>query len=186
MRQEILMENKVFKINSEGNESFFPPEQIFDKKNFEFLLTMGCYLADNETEYQKLMSFLRSLGETEIFIVQNIELDWVKESERFVSKLPIESTLNSYIELGNIFDLNFGWIISNFFAYGKNADWGIYLCEYPTINIIGCSKQYVQNFKEIYGIKGNGFEELDEFISQEYQSRPHLKEQLIENYKLNR
>lgn len=176
--------NKVFKIRWDKKIILYPPKQVFDKNDFNFLLTKGGNLADNEIEYKKLMDILKIIGEKEFFIVENIGVAESSKLVPFIGKLSTESNFDSFQRMGRAFNPNFGWTTSHFFVYGNSDDWGIYICEYPSINIIGCNKKYVNAFKEVFGIKGDGFKELDEFISKEFNNRPELKRQLIENYNL--
>lgn len=181
----MAMENNVFKISWDRNNCLYPPDQVFKKESFEFLLTTGGNLVDDEVEYQKLMTILKKLGETEIFIVENIGVNEVNNKRPFIGKLSTDSNFNSFMEMGRIFDAVFSWTTGHFFVYGANENWGIYICENPTINIIGCNKKYVNAFKEVFGIKGNGFNELDEFISREFQNNLKLRQQLVKYYKLD-
>lgn len=176
--------NNVFKISWDKRQLICPPDQVFKKNDFEFLLTIGGNLVDNETEYQKLMTFLKSIDETEFVIVENFGVIETKNEIPFVGKLSTNSNFDSFQKMGQTFDPIFSWTIGNFFIYGNNKNWGIYICECPTINIIGCDKKYVSAFRRVFGIKGNGFNELDEFISKEFQTIPDFKKQLIKNYKL--
>lgn len=64
--------NKVFKISWDKKITLCPPEQVFERDDFKFLLTKGGNLVDNEIEYEKLMTVLKNIGEKEFFIVENI------------------------------------------------------------------------------------------------------------------
>jgi len=176
--------NKIFKISSDKTKVICPPDQVFKKDNFEFLLTIGGNLADNEIEYQNLMTVLRNIGETEFFIVENIGATETNRETPLIGRLSTDSNFSSFQKMGQTFDPNFGWIINHFFVFGNNENCGIYICEYPTINIIGCDKKLANAFRDLCLINGNGFEELDEFISKEFQINPDLKTQLINNYRL--
>lgn len=176
--------NKVFKISWDKKVALYPPEQVFIKDDFKFLLTIGGNLVDNEIGYKKLMTVLKSIGEINFFIVENVGATDTTRATPFIGKLSTDSNFESFQKIGKAFDPIFGWTTSHFFVYGDNDNWGIYMCEYPTINIIGCNKKFVTYFKRIYGIKGNGFEKLKNLISKEFHNKPDLINQLIENYKL--
>jgi hypothetical protein len=180
-----INESNVFRINWGKGEFLSLPNQVFNKSNFEFLLTIGGNLVDNEIEYQKLMTVLQGLGETDFFIVENIGFVETNNKISFAGKLSTNSDFDSFQKLGYDYDTYLGWSSGNFFIYGMNENWGIYICEYPTINVIGCDKKYAIVFRDVFGIAGDGFDELDEFVSKEFQQNPDLKQQLIQNYKLN-
>lgn len=174
-------ETKVFKIKRDLEVC--PPQQVFDKQ-FNFLLTMGGGIAEDENQYKKLMTLLKKLGESEFNIVENLKKENDKKNNPFVGVISTNSTLKDFNALGRRYDEVFGWLISHFFIYGKKESWGIYLCEYPTINIIGCDRPYVEEFKSIFGIVGNGFQQLKEYISKEFFDQPNSYNELIKNYRL--
>ena len=60
----------IFNNNlTEGKEPF-PPNQVFINENFEFTLTIGGNLVENEAEYEKLMLALKIIGETTFFYIR--------------------------------------------------------------------------------------------------------------------
>lgn len=172
----------VFNTNQDGRADIYPPSQMFANKNFKFLIASGGWLVDNEQQYDKLMSALKNLGETSIHILEHKP----KEDKElpFVWELPTDSGHNRLLQMANSLEPKGRWYMVNVFIYGDNPNWGIYVCEYPTILIIGCIEEYVPLFREVYNIKGNGFAQEDDFISREYGSRPHLRAELIKNYHL--
>jgi len=178
------MTTSVFKISNTKEGAIYPPEQVFCKPDFLYMLTIGGHIVNNEVEYQKLMNCLRKLGEKDFFILENFGPYADDRKIPFYAKIPVSSSLSDFDNTVKQFDPYFGLLPYNFFVYGQNDSWGIYLCECPTINIIGCIKEYANEFREVFGIKDNGFKEQDEFISKEYEIMPNLKTRLIENYRL--
>jgi len=168
--------NKVFNIDS---ENIFPPNQVFLKHNFDFLLTIGGNLVDNEIEYNNLMNVLKKIGETEFYILEN-----TNDKMPFFEKVSVNSNFDYFQNIGKNYDLHFGWSLGDFFIFGENDNWGIYICECPAINIIGCDKKLINSFQNIYGIKDNGYDDLKEFISKEFQQKNDLINLFEKNYNL--
>ena len=178
------MPTSVFKISNTKEGAIYPPEQVFCKPDFLYMLTIGGHIASNETEYQKLMACLRKLNEQDFFIFENLGLTITDREIPFYAKIPVSSSLSDFDNIIKQFDPIFGLLPYHFFVYGQNDSWGIYLCEYPTINIIGCRENYVKDFSEVFNIKGNGFNTLKDFIGREYENYPEMFQKLISNYQL--
>jgi hypothetical protein len=176
------MTTSVFKISNDKENAIFPPEQVFWKQDFLYMLTIGGHLARTESEYRKLMSCLRKLNEQYFFILENLGLAIADREVPFYAKIPVSICLSKFDNIVKQFDPIFGLLPYHFFVYGQNDSWGIYLCEYPTINIIGCRKDFVKDFSAVFNIKGNGFDTLKEFISREYDGHPELLQKLTNNY----
>lgn len=184
--QQFLIMNKninlVFNVDSEGRTNLYPPSQMFVNENFKFLISIGGALVDNEQQYNNLMIALRSIGENCLHIVEYKRKD--DREPPVVGELPIGSNYDILLQLEHAFEPMGDWLMENIFVYGDNPNWGIYICEYPTILIIGCIEEYVPLFKDVYEIEGNGFAQRDNFIRLEYGNRPHLRDELIKNYHL--
>src|SRR5690606_7048615 len=131
--------NNVFDIMWNNGERRFPPDQLFKPLDFEFLLTSGGGLVDNSSEYERLMNVFQQIGETVIYITENT----VSNDTPFKRELSIDSDFEFYKHMEKDYDPVFGLTTGHFFVYGKDSgDWCIYMCEHPTINIIGCRMQY--------------------------------------------
>jgi hypothetical protein len=178
------MTTSVFKISNTKENAIYPPDQVFLKQDFLYMLTIGGHIASNEAEYQKLMKCLNKLNEPDFFILENLGLTITDREIPFYAKIPVSSGLSDFDITVKKFDPIFGLLPYSFFVYGQNDSWGIYLCEYPTINIIGCRENYVKDFSEVFNIKGNGFDTLKDFIDKEYENYPDLLQRLINNYHL--
>lgn len=174
--------NLVFNVDGEGRTNLYPPSQMFVNKNFKFLISIGGALVDNEQQYNILMTALRGIGENCLHIVEYKRKD--DKELPVVGELPIDSNYDVLLQLERTFDPMGDWLMANIFIYGNNPNWGIYVCEYPTILIIGCIEKYVPLFRQVYEIEGNGFAQQDDFISLEYGGWPHLRDELIKNYHL--
>jgi hypothetical protein len=174
--------NLVFNVDSEGRSNLYPPSQIFVNKDFKFLIALGGWLVDNDQQYNELMAALRKLGETSMYIVEQK----VKEDNEppFIWEVSTNGSHADLLPLEHFPEPPGRWYMTHVFVYGDNPNWGIYVCEYPTILIIGCIEEYLPIFRKVYDIKGNGFAQQDDFISQEYGSRPLLRDELIKNYHL--
>ena len=90
----------------------------------------------------------------------------------------------AFRRLETTFDPHFGLILSNFYIFGANPNWGIYLCEYPAIKLIGCIDRYIPAFKDAFNIRGTGFEEVEPLLEQEFGQNRNFQDKLIENYHL--
>jgi len=177
------MTTNVFKVSSTKENVVYPPNQVFMKSDFQYMVTKGGGLID-DVGYLKLMDYLRKLGEKEFYILENMGANVADREIPFYSKISVSSTLPDFNNIINQFDPIFGLIPYHFFIYGQNDSWGIYLCECPTMNIIGCKEYLVQDFSVIFSIRGNGFDDQKDFISLEYQNNPELIHTLIKNYNL--
>ena len=176
--------NPIFKIAKAKMEVICPPDQVFINSKFAFRLTIGGHLTDGNDDYQNLMSLLKELGETEFYVLENIGATLTERDVPFQATILVESDFNYFDNVVKNFDSPFGFLINHFFVFGKNDNWGIYVCEHPTINIIGCSTELADKFSKVFNIDGNGFKELEEFIKNEYQKKPELFSLLTKNYKL--
>lgn len=68
LNKQIVLENniinKIFNVSTDKQKAVYPPNQVFAKSGFDYLLTIGGDLVDDEKEYEKLKTALRSIGET--------------------------------------------------------------------------------------------------------------------------
>ena len=171
--------------NSETEEgALWPPDQVFVNPNFVFLLTIGGNLVSGDEEYQRLMKLLKELGETEFYILENIAATSTERTTPFQATISVDSDDDYFQKVGKSFDPQFGFLPYSFFVFGNSDNWGIYLCEHPTINIIGCTAEIVEKFSKVYDVVENGFIELVDFIAQEYQYKMEPFEKLVNNYHL--
>lgn len=172
----------VFKTNQNGKADIFPPSQMFVNENFKFLIALGGWLVDNDQQYDKLMEALRNIGETRMHLLEQKQTE--DKETPFDWEVPTDSNHQLLRQMADDLEPKGRWGMVNIFVYGDNPNWGIYICEYPTILIIGCIEEYVPLFKSVYEVKGNGFAQEDDFISREYEGWPHLRNELIKNYHL--
>lgn len=175
--------SQIFKLGHSKEHAICPPHQVFANPDFIFSLTIGGHLVDNEKEYKALMDLLKELGEDEFYLVENLGATITKQLVPFKLTTPINSNFHYFDQQVKSFDPPFGFISSHFFVFGKNLNWGIYICEYPTVNIIGCVPDLAKKFRKVFRIKGNGYCRLEPFIKQEFANNKLLA-QFIKNYKL--
>lgn len=176
--------NKIFNVTTDKQKVICPPEQVFVRPDFDYLLTIGGDLIDNEIEYDKLRTTLGNIGETEIYIQENLGATVTDRNEPFRITIKLTDNYKDFQEKVRAFEAPFGWSINHFFVYGQNENWGIYIAEFPTINIIGCDKQLSDNFRQTFSISGNGYADLQEFIAKEFQSNLNQLENFLKNYNL--
>ena len=172
--------SKVFKLEDSQGNPIYPPDQVFANPAFNFMLTIGGYFVDNEKEYNKFMNLLKDLGESEFYIVKNL----VENIPNPSIIMSVDSSFQDFDKKARVIDMPEGFIINHFFVFGKNPSWGIYVCEYPSINIIGCIPVLEEKFRRVFKIKGNGYTKLESFIWRELNDNSNLKNKLIANYKL--
>ena len=178
--------NKIFKIAIDKQKVICPPEQVFARPDFDFLLTIGGDLVNDENEYRKLIELLENIGETEFYICENIGATITERNNPFQTTIILKDDFKIFKEKVREFEPPFGWTSNHFFIFGQKESWGIYISEYPTINIIGCDKKLSDEFRQVFSINGNGFSELKEFIGQEYKSRPNLMNEFINQYRFEK
>lgn len=175
----------IFNVALTKQNVICPPDQVFSESDFEFLLTIGGDLVGSEIEFNKLRRLLKSIGETEIYISENLGATLTESNQPFEATITLEADYKTFHEIVGKFDPPFGWFINHFYVYGQSKDWGIYICEYPCINIIGCKKELSDKFRHVFEIKGNGFAELKELMEREFYNKPSLLKEFIEQYKLD-
>ena len=162
-------ENKLSIFKKENN---CLPEQIFQNKNLKFLFTIGGHLVEDEKQYFELMKYFEGIGETKIFLTENIELITSKRRKAYNIQIETDTKLDVFNDkIQNIDNDEFFFNKSSFFVYGVNPNWGIYISENPTILIIWCIEEYILDFKRIYKIKGNGYQKIKNFVKKEYNGR---------------
>src|SRR5690606_19597781 len=147
--------NLVFKISSDKSNVICPPEQDFNSKQFIFLLTIGGHLAVDEHEYVSFVNLLQEIGEAEFYVLENIGATVTNRNTPFQATIPIDSSFKDFKRIVEAFEPPFGWFINHFFIFGSKPNWGIYICEYPTINIIGCDPVLRDKFRKVFKITDN-------------------------------
>jgi hypothetical protein len=168
-------------------EAVTPPDLVFANPQFGFLLTWGGHLAGDEAEYQRLMRLLGEMGETHFHLVENQGASVVPGAPArppFTARFAVSSTLAQFQEVVDGFDPPFGFSINHFYVFGQRPSWGMYMCEHPTLLLIGCVPEWQERFAQVYGLVGNGYASLAPFIAQEYQAHPALHAQLVRTYRL--
>ena len=177
---------RIFMLGESKESAICPPNQIFVNPNFNFLLTTGGNLAEGEKEYENLMILLQEIGEKEFYIFENIGATLPSTDETFFAKIPTNSDSKYFDQLVKSYKPPFGFATNNFFIFGQNQNWGIYICECPTINIIGCIPEFEEKFRKAFNIGGNGYSKLKSLIREEFLNRKDLIEKFVENYRLEK
>jgi hypothetical protein len=177
-------QSKVFKVPTAKTNVICPPAQVFLREDFDFLLTIGGHLADHEEEYQKLMQLLKHIGENQFYVLENLGATATERRVPFKASIAVESTFDQFKAIVEQFDPPFGWFINHFFIFGESDSWGIYISEYPTINIIGCSPELTAGFQQTYSLAGNGLQEVEDFLFKEFAWKPDHMQELVASYKL--
>ena len=152
--------NRIFKIATSQREVTCPPEQVFKHSDLNFLFDHGGGLVEDKNQYKLFTEYLRKIGESEFYILENIGATLTKRTTPFKTRISLSENYELFQEKVLAFEPPFGWRINHFFIFGQTNKWGIYMCEYPTINIIGCVDKFKEGFKKVFSINGNGYVEL--------------------------
>jgi hypothetical protein len=177
--------SEIFITSNNKNEIICPPKQVFKNPNFKYLLTLGGNIVNDENEYSKLMNVLKSIGETYFIIYENIGATETERNQPNESIIDVNSKLIDYeVSVKSFQPEPFGLTANHFYINGLKHSWGIYLCEYPTINIIGCIPELENKFCDVYNIENNGYKKIEHFINKEYKNKKTLLNELIINYQL--
>jgi hypothetical protein len=157
------------------------PAQLFIPPDFEFLLTTGGNLVDDEEEFNRFMSLLEDIGEREFYIQEHATE--MGEPTPFKRTFLIPSNYTVFTRQFDDYSA-FGMQVASWYVYGSSANWGIYVAEFPTINIIGCIPSLVDKFRNVFRISGSGYNELSGFVLEEFRNKELVKLFGI-NYKLD-
>jgi hypothetical protein len=130
------------------------------------------------------MNLLADLGENEYYLTENLGGTLTERTTPFSAVIPVQSEYHDFDKIVETFDPPFGFISNHFFVCGQNPNWGIYICELPTINIVGCEISLTEKFRKIFGLNDNGFLRAKNFIEQEFKSKV-LFDDFVLTYKLN-
>ena len=143
-----------------------------------------------DNEHDILMRKRTMIGEDgKLQVVENLPNNRNIDNQ-YASDSPFKGVIktcegfDAFRRLETTFDPHFGLILSNFYIFGANPNWGIYLCEYPAIKLIGCIDRYIPAFKDAFNIRGTGFEEVEPLLEQEFGQNRNFQDKLIENYHL--
>lgn len=176
----------IFHIAESADKVVCPPDQVFKNRDFEFLLTAGGHLVVDDSEYSDFMKFLKEIGETEFTVKENIGATLTERNSAFEATFSVNSDLKDFDAKIREFDEHFGMMILHWFVYGQNKKWGIYIAEFPTVNIIGCTSELADNFRKVFKIEGNGYEQESELLLNELKlmKDPKDRKRFFENYKI--
>jgi len=181
-----IQTSDIFEVASSPDNVVCPPTQVFKNKNFVFLLVIGGHMVEDNSEYQRLMTLLKEIGESEFTIIENLGATKADRTKPFIATIPINTSLDYFNKKIYDFDELFGLLIWHWFVHGQKNTWGIYISEYPTINIIGCTPELVDKFRDVFKIEGTGYEQVESFLDKEFSGirGAEMKYQFLENYKI--
>lgn len=174
--------NRVFKVATDKQVVVCPPKQVFSNPNFKFILTIGGDLVGDQAEYHRFRSMLQKIGEAEFHILENIGATKTDRIFPYKATVSSKDSYNDFYEIVGTFEPPFGWKINHFFVFGNNPNWGIYVSEFPTVNIIGCTEALLDDFRIVFQVQGSGYKELENFLDQEFQGQPDLKKEFLNIY----
>ena len=163
-----------------------PPDQVFKNQDFEFLLTTGGHLVEDDAQYLDFMNLLKKIGETRFFVKENIGATRTNRKLPFEATFSVNSDLKEFDAKIREFDEHFGMMISHWFIHGQSKKWGIYIAEFPTINIIGCTGELADSFRNVFKIEGNGYAQESQLLLNELKliKDPKERNRFFQNYKI--
>ncbi len=178
--------SEIFNVAQSPDKVICPPEQVFINQDFDFLLTVGGHLVEDDEEYNKFIKLLIEIGESRFFVKENIGATITDRKIPFEATFSVKSDLKEFDNKFHEFDEYFGMGIPHWFVHGQSKNWGIYIAEYPTINIIGCTSDLSESFRRVFKIERNGYEQVKELLHAELQllKRPKDRKKFFENYKI--
>lgn len=120
---------QIFKVSSSKDNVICPPDQVFINPNFVLSVILGGhYLVWGDEEYQKLMTLLKEIGETEFYILENIGATITERNIPYQTTINVNTDFDFFKAQLNSFDPPFGLMTNCFLMFGKSKDWGIYIC----------------------------------------------------------
>jgi len=176
----------IFQVAKSSDKVICPPDQVFKNEDFEFLLTVGGHLVEDDTQYDDFMKLLIEIGETKFTVKENIRATLTDRKTPFEATFSVNSNLKEFDSKIIEFDEHFRMTILHWFVYGQSKKWGIYIAEFPTINIIGCTSELTEKFRRVFKIDGNGYEQEKELLHSELKLLKDLddRRKFFENYKI--
>jgi len=180
--------SNIFEIAESSDKVVCPPAQVFKNENMDFLLTIGGHIVEDKSEYQRLMNLLIEIGEENFLIRENLGATITDRTIPFEAKISVKSTLDEFNNKIKEFDKHFGLTPWHWFVNGQKKTWGIYISEYPTVNIIGCDQSLTEKFRTVFNIIDNGYEKEKEFLNQEFNvaKDANFKRQFLDNYNIEK
>ena len=175
----------IFEISNLSDKVICPPDQVFKNKEFDFLITRGGHLVENNLQYQMFMKLLKENGEQEFTIRENLGATITERTKPFET-FSVDSTLDVFDNKIKEFDKYFGLTPWHWFVHGQKENWGIYISEYPTVIIIGCDQNLTRKFRMVFNVIDNGYKQEKEFLDKEFSvsKDSDFKRQFLDNYKI--
>ena len=178
--------HQVFEVNDDPVASICPPDQVF-KPLYRFLFQVGgCSFAEDQDEFGAWMDCFYSAGDEQFAIVENIGCTETAREHPTRTVYPIGTNYTIYDEAEKALHEPhpFRLCINHYHIFGKSANWGLYLAEWPTLLIIGCKVEFVDLFRDKLNIKVNGFADIDDFVREEFNRSPKGAE-LLQAFEVN-
>lgn len=178
--------SEIFQIAQSADNVICPPEQVFRNQDFDFLLTLGGHLVEDAEQYNRLMKLLNEIGESNFTIKENIGATFTDRKKALKALFPVNSNLIDFNNKINHFDEYFGISTLHWFVFGEIQKWGIYISEYPSINIIGCNSDLTEKFRRVFDIEGNGYEQVKKLLHKEFEilGNSDERETFLKKYKI--
>jgi hypothetical protein len=148
----------------------FLPDQKFRVKYSNVLLSLGGHLVDSEEQYRQLMSLFRLNGDHEFHMFEDFGL--LDDETRTGGLQASISSTSDFEDFENTVlasdTSGMAFVRNSYFLFGETKKWAIYLAEFPSILIVCCDDNLASNFREIFGIKSNGYGEIKDFLAKEF------------------
>lgn len=176
--------NTVFSMSADDKKCIHPPEQVFANPDFKFIISVRGLVVDEE-HYNSFIQLLKEIGETEFYILEHIGVTKTDRTIPFQTTITLNTTYTSFKHKIHQFEHPLGWYINHFYIFGNNNSWGIYSCECPTIDIIGCKPELLGKFKQVFPAKRAEFLGTKDLLEYEFQSHPDVLKKFKLNYNIN-
>lgn len=176
--------NTVFWVSADDKKPIHPPEQVFANTDFKFIISVHGLVID-EAHYNNFIQLLKELDETEFYILENLGASPTDRKISFQTNINLNSTYANFKQQVHQFEHPLGWYINHFYIFGNNNNWGIYCCENPTIDIIGCKPELFKKFRNVFPANRTELLNPHDLIENEFQSHPGKLKKIKSNYNVN-
>ena len=184
-KKTMIETSEIFNIEELTQNVICPPKQVFKNKEFDFLFVDGGHLVNDNAQYEEFMFLLKELGEESFVLKENLGATITERLKPHSLEFSVNSTLEEFNKkIKEVVDEHFGMAILHWFVHGNRNDWGIYIAEYPTINIFGCKTELSQKFRDVFKIESNGYNQQKELLDIEFKhsQNQNIKLEFNSNY----
>lgn len=180
--------SEIFHVSESAEKVICPPDLVFRNQDFEFLLAEGGHLVEDDAQYYDFMKLLKEIGETGFTIKENLGATLTDRTTPLKATFSVNSNLKEFYDKMWELDEHMPSAMTtlHWFIHGESKGWGLYMAEFPTINIIGCKSGLTEKFRRVFKIEGSGYEQEKELLNGELKLLKDLDgiAKFCENYKI--